>query len=164
MEQEVVTQLAHIIAGEATGCPVLVFVAVAYIYQKNKTFYGYSNDISNDAMFVAEYWEELPDASFGASFFFSGTDLKQKRVQNLINGPPLVEVARYQCARDTIHLYAYEGQVTGFLNREVGNNFQQQMCVVGWKYGHYFQDCEIPKPKQPTPIYYSYYRTIYIKE
>src|SRR5690606_32491071 len=106
---EELTTLSHIIAGEAMGCPVVAFVAVAWVYSRNKTMYGYSDYLPPEAIFAANYWSELPDPTFGATYLFSRSDLAQSRVQRIIypsNGPPLTQTNSFDCGYSSIYSYS----------------------------------------------------------
>jgi len=57
--------LASVIAGEAGICSPMAWLAVAWVYQRNREFYARETPV--DAMlFVAQAWRIFPDPTLGA--------------------------------------------------------------------------------------------------
>lgn len=97
-----ISELAYTIQGEAGACPLVVMLAVAWIYSRNDTMYGHAKP-SSEALFIARIWQSIPDPVPGKYFIFSRQDLKQKRVRQLIkNREPTI----FQCQGE-LKLYAY---------------------------------------------------------
>jgi len=85
-------ELAHIIAGEAGICPTEAKVGVAYVFQRNKVFYGYATPTKWD-VFIAQNFEYFPDYSKGAFFAVSEHDKRYVKLGKLLG----VELASYGC-------------------------------------------------------------------
>ncbi len=97
-----ISELAHVIQGEAGLCPLTAMLAVAWIYSRNDTMYGYAKP-SGGARLIAKFWESIPDPVPNKHFIFSRQDLRQARVRRLIrNKEPTV----FECLGG-LKLYAY---------------------------------------------------------
>lgn len=85
--QEAIPYLAYVIEGEAPYglCSWSDRLAIAHIYQRNSTMYGYKYP-SDESIEIANTWWMYDDPSYGAVYIFSTADLQQTRVQNLIVG------------------------------------------------------------------------------
>jgi hypothetical protein len=157
--------LSYILAGEANGCALIVYLAVAWVYTRNQTMYGYAEP-NPQSIFISQTWHQFPDPSYGAYFYFSGNDLKQTRVQNLIQNSNVEKTVSYSCASDSVHMYRYKTSTHGrnnFTTQQIAN----QMCEVLYRsnynldYEYYCGDYE-PAPPQPlqieedVPIMYTY--------
>lgn len=95
--------VAGVIQGESGVCPTEAKVAIAHLYSRNTEMYGWQKP-NREAMRIAFSWQHLPDYSRGAVHAFSKEDLKQERVQEIINGRgPL---AIYRCAMG-LEIYFY---------------------------------------------------------
>lgn len=93
-----VVALAWIVEGEApTGvCSVDAQYAVAHIAGsgRNAVWYGW-REPSPQALDVAATWRSVADPTFGATYLFSTTDLRQGRVQELT--AKLKRTASFDC-------------------------------------------------------------------
>lgn len=76
----------EIVSGEAFICSWWAWVAIAYIYQHNQTWYGWSEDVPFTIQAVIALAPVLPDTSNGARFLFSRADLGKRKVMRLIGG------------------------------------------------------------------------------
>ena len=96
--------LAHILEGEGGACGILGFLAIAHVFSRNDTMYGWQTP-SPLAEFVAMWWYMMPDPTLGAEFLFSKQDLQDPRVHAIIKGrgPPKLVV---DC-QASLALYAY---------------------------------------------------------
>lgn len=86
-------RLAHIIAGEASVCPFDAKISLAYVYERNKRFYGWQEPTRED-WFISFYYRLFKDETNGAAYAFSKTDMLLESVQSLINEVTQV----YSCA------------------------------------------------------------------
>ena len=103
------TLLASIIAGEAGICGPMAWLAVAYVYSRNQTFYARGNPTPQ--MFAyAETWWMYSDPTFGARYLVNDKDLKQPAVRafTVDRGPP---TAVFICAGGR-RLYAFGDKAT----------------------------------------------------
>ena len=100
------TELAWIVQGEAGICGFQAMLAVAWVYSRNRTFYGRAQP-SAIAWFVAEHWQEFPDPTHGSVFLVNDLDLRDPRVQAFARGEPS---AVFRCAAGR-RLYAFGGRV-----------------------------------------------------
>ena len=96
-------ELAYIIAGEAGACSFTAMIAVAYIYQRNNRFFGYSQPGYWESL-IARNWYKFTDTSGGAEFLFSADDLQDHRVKRIIRGR---EPTKQWDCRMGLKLYAY---------------------------------------------------------
>lgn len=99
--------MAEIIAGEAPAalCGFQAALAVAWVYTRNKTFYGRGIPGVADS-FIANHFQRFPDPTSGAVFLFSDNDLQQKNVRRLIAKYHARETAVFYC-RGGMKLYAF---------------------------------------------------------
>ena len=70
--------LAHIISGEVSVCTRESWVGVAYVYERNKIFYGYAYP-TEDMRFIAYNYEYFPDTSQGSRYALSESDVRYFR-------------------------------------------------------------------------------------
>lgn len=102
-EQEII---AHIVQGEAGICGVWAMLAVAWVYSRNPTMYGWDAP-SLLATTVSMFWQMLPDPTGGAFYLVNDLDLLREDVQSftLARGPP---IAIFECAGGR-SLFAFAG-------------------------------------------------------
>ena len=94
--------LAYIIEGEASTCQIDGKVAVAWVYSRNSTFYGWA-DPSDDSIMVSNNWFQYPDPTFGANHLFSAEDIKTDRVKAIIGDQS--PLSRFPCGALTLLAY-----------------------------------------------------------
>lgn len=99
METEAI-ELARVLHGEAVTCfnLPLVFLALAHVYSRNPTFYGYyqGDNINEYAIYMAYLWRFFDDPTDGATFVFSSDDLANSARARAIaqeRGPPVLVAA-----------------------------------------------------------------------
>ena len=98
--------MARIIAGEAGICGPLAWLAVAWVYQRNKTFYA-RGEPTPDMVWLAENWWRFPDPTRGATYLVNDRDLRLPVVRRFTvdRGPP---TAVFICSGGR-RLYAFGG-------------------------------------------------------
>jgi hypothetical protein len=73
--------LAHVIMGEASLCGFGAMLAVAWVYQRNPTMYGWQPP-SALALWTALMWRWFPDPTDGARYLVSNSDLQRPAVRS----------------------------------------------------------------------------------
>lgn len=135
--------LACILAGETLGCPILMTLAVAYVYQNNSTMYGWSDNPSQEVMFITRNWGNLPDASINGLYFFSESDLKQQRVQRIVNppnAPPLSVSISEECNNgSTVYVFNNQGRT---LSDSEKTKMKLNICRLAETQGYRFEECK----------------------
>ena len=66
-------ELARIIAGETSGCPVAAKIAVGHVHSRNVTWYGNANPTGVDVI-IALTWNSWPDPTAGALYLLGPGD------------------------------------------------------------------------------------------
>lgn len=134
--------LAFVVAGEVLACPMIMMLAVVYVYQQNQTMYGWNDNPSAEVMFITRNWGYLPDASLGGVHLFSGSDLKQARVQRLVNppnAPPLAVSLSTKCNNgETVYIYNRNGSSLSTQDIQRINN---RICQLAHEQGYTFAEC-----------------------
>ena len=67
--------LAHIIAGEVQICDRETRIGLAYVYEVNKTFYGWGHP-NKDDLFIAYNYEYFPNLFNNAKYVLSASDVR----------------------------------------------------------------------------------------
>lgn len=89
------TELSHVLAGEAGVCPLTAMVAIAWMISRGAgPFYGWQPSPSSAAVFAASYYWTQPDPTAGARFVFSAEDHALASVKAIIAGRRPIRVMR----------------------------------------------------------------------
>ncbi len=88
---EDVYEVAKILQAEGSVCGFFGMLVVWHVYTRNKEMRSVTPP-SKLALFVALIGKYFDDPTGGAEFLFSGEDLKNPRVQKLVNGSPILVV------------------------------------------------------------------------
>jgi hypothetical protein len=81
------TEVSHVLMGEAGVCDFTALVAIAYMISRGAgPFYGWHPSPSSGALFAAAYWYTQPDPTPWANFVFSAEDHTRASVQAIIRG------------------------------------------------------------------------------
>lgn len=79
----------EIVSGEAVICSWWAWIAIAYVWQRNRQWSGWSDDVPFTVRWVVALAPMLPDTSRGARFVFSRADLGKRKVMGIIGGMKL---------------------------------------------------------------------------
>lgn len=76
----------EIIMGEGgLVCGPYVLLAIAWVWSRNPRMYGWHDNPSATAEWIAENYWKLPDPTNGATLMFSNADLEKPRVKALLD-------------------------------------------------------------------------------
>lgn len=87
--------LASVIEGEAGVCNFEAKLAVAHVYSRNPTMFGYIPDYSYESLLIAQNWQKFSDPTNGAFYIVSREDLMADYIKEMYDQSS--NKKHYQC-------------------------------------------------------------------